>query len=166
MKIHDDHLFHGAALIQIAEHDQFTAINALNIRGEKHRSAYKINDHIGVYLKYCASPNRSYNEYTFTFNTGHLKSLSQIQDKVETLFLALVCVKGREICCISYAEFMSLVAERRKSKGTDESQYVLKLTIPAGKSMRVYMDAPGQKKTMVGEPVIVSRNRFPNLLFE
>ena len=29
MKIRDDHMFHGAALIQIAEHPRFTAINSL-----------------------------------------------------------------------------------------------------------------------------------------
>jgi hypothetical protein len=29
MKIADDHLYHGAALLQIAEHAQFTAINRL-----------------------------------------------------------------------------------------------------------------------------------------
>lgn len=34
MKIHDDHLYHGAALTQIAEDDQFTAINALKLGGK------------------------------------------------------------------------------------------------------------------------------------
>lgn len=166
MKIHDDHLFHGAALIQIAEHKQFTAINSLIVGGEKHRSAYMINDHIGVYLKYGANPNGTFNEYTFTFNTDHLKSLEQIKNKVESLFLVLVCVQGREICGISYEEFLELVERRRKKRGEEEDQYTLKLTVPAGKSMRVYVDFPGQKKTILGKPIVVPRNRFPNILFD
>jgi hypothetical protein len=166
MKIHDDHFYHGAALIQIAEHKQFTAINALNLRGEKHRNAYLINDRIGVFLKYCVKPNRSYKEYTFTFSLDHLRSLEQIRSKVGVLFLVLVCVKGREICCLTYQEFSTFVEMRRAYKGEEENQYVLKITIPKGKSIRAYVDAPGQKKTILGDPIVVARNRFPNVLFE
>lgn len=35
MKIHDDHLYHGAALTQIAEHPLFIAINALKVGGKR-----------------------------------------------------------------------------------------------------------------------------------
>jgi len=31
MNIDDNHMYHGAALIQIAEHPQFTAINSLKV---------------------------------------------------------------------------------------------------------------------------------------
>jgi len=34
LKLDDNHLYHGGALIQIAEHDKFTAINVLKI-GQK-----------------------------------------------------------------------------------------------------------------------------------
>jgi len=166
MKIHDDHLYHGAALIQIAEHPQFTAINSLSIKGEAHRGAYRINDQVGVYLKYCASPNESYAEYTFTFNVNHLESLQKFQKQVQSLFLVLVCVKDRGICCISYQEFMDLVERRRKHKKENEEQYVIKVTVPEGKSMRVYMDSPGKRKTILGKAIVIPRNRFPDLLFE
>ena len=33
MNIKDDHFYHGAALIQIAEDKRFTAINALKVKG-------------------------------------------------------------------------------------------------------------------------------------
>lgn len=165
MKIHDDHLYHGAALIQVAEHPQFTAINSLNVDGEAHRSAYKVNDHIGIFLKYSVTPSRNYDEYTFTFNTDHLDALQQIDGKVETLVLVLVCVKDRGTCCITYDEFMKMVEKRRELKGSEEGQYIVKVTVPEGKSMRAYLDFPGKKKTILGE-IIVPRNRFPDLLFE
>ena len=56
MKINDDHMYHGAALTQIAEHPQFTAINAFKHANRPSRSAFRINDDIGVYLKYASKP--------------------------------------------------------------------------------------------------------------
>lgn len=56
MKITDEHLYHGAALTQIAEHPSFTAINGIRIGGKLHRSAFRINDSIGVYFKYASKP--------------------------------------------------------------------------------------------------------------
>ena len=41
MKITNEHLHHGAVLNQIAEHRQFTAINALKVKGKVSRSAFK-----------------------------------------------------------------------------------------------------------------------------
>jgi len=35
--IDDDHMFHGAALTQIAEHPAFTAINSFEDNGDKSR---------------------------------------------------------------------------------------------------------------------------------
>jgi hypothetical protein len=166
MRIHDDHLYHGAALIQIAEHPQFTAINSFKLRGEPNRSAYKINDHIGVYLKYCANPSKVYNEYAFTFNNHHLEALASMGTLVNKVVLVMVCVKAREVCCISYDELISMVDGRVKAKGGREEQYIVKVTALGGNSMRAYMDYPGKKKTMLGKAIVVPRNRFPGQLFE
>jgi hypothetical protein len=65
MKINDDHLFHGAALTQIAEHPQFTAINAVRFKGVLSRSAFRINDSLGVYLKYAQKPKQPAGDYIF-----------------------------------------------------------------------------------------------------
>ena len=54
MKIQDEHFYHGAVLNQIAEHEQFTAINALTVYGKKVKGAYKVNNDIAVYLKYAS----------------------------------------------------------------------------------------------------------------
>lgn len=165
MKIHDDHMFHGAALIQIAEHPQFTAINSLKINGTSYSNAYRVNDDISVYLKYGSNPNKSFREYQFTFSQAHLDELGAIVKANQKTFLALVCVKGREICCLSYQQLLSLVDQRKNAAGKHESQYVVLVTIPKNSSMHVYINAPGQKKTKLGKDIIVSRNAFPRALF-
>ena len=43
MEIREEHLYHGAALNQIAEHEQFTAINTLKITANESRSAFRVN---------------------------------------------------------------------------------------------------------------------------
>lgn len=165
MRIHDDHLYHGAALIQIAEHPQFTAINSLKHGGEVIPIAYKINDEISVYLKYASKPTPTYKEYQFTFHNDQLNELAVIAAANQKTFIALVCVKEREICCISYEELQGLIARRKKQKDDAEDQYVILVTAPKGKSLRVYVNAPGKRKTILGKELIVSRKAFPNVIF-
>lgn len=165
MRIHDDHLYHGAALIQIAEHRHFTAINSLKIKTKILRTAYKINNDIGVYLKYAQNPTKTFKEYVFTFQNEHLRELHNVTEVVDKLFFALVCVQDREICCLSYADLISLINKRKKAKGTDEDQYAILVHIPKGKGMRAYVNAPGVKKKMLGAPLVIARNNFPDGLF-
>lgn len=165
MKINDDHMYHGAALTQIAEHPQFTAINAFKTAGSISRSAFKVNADIGVYLKYASKAKAPFSEYIFTFSVEHLAELKSLKRKSGSAFLALVCVKDRQICCLRYEEFLQLLDARKKAKGASEDQYTLLATLPAGKSFRVYVNAPGKRKTMLGKPIIVSRNGFPGIIF-
>jgi hypothetical protein len=95
VKVNDDHIYHGAALTQIAEHPQFTAINAFKTPGGISRSAFKINDDIGVYLKYATKPKPPHSEYQFTFRKDHLKELQDIAEKVSQVHVALVCVAAK-----------------------------------------------------------------------
>lgn len=44
---------------------------------------------------------KAFNEYPFTFPQEELDELSQIHGVVDKLFLGLVCVKARQICCLS-----------------------------------------------------------------
>ena len=81
------------------------------------------------------------------------------------VYLALVCVDGRHICCLAYPELKALIARRQKAKGEEEEQYVIPVTMPEGKAFRVYVNAPGQKKTMLGKPALIARSDFPNRLF-
>ncbi len=62
MEIREEHLYHGAALNQIAQHKQFTAINALKLKTRTSRSSFRVNDDIAVYLKYCNKPKGRFRE--------------------------------------------------------------------------------------------------------
>ena len=165
MNIHDDHMYHGAALIQIAEHEQFTAINSLKVGGEVVRVAYEVNNDIAVYLKYATTPTKGFSEYPFTFTKHHLDELATISKTNPKTFIALVCVKDRAICCISYSQLRTLVDRRAKEFGGPENQYVLLVTAPENKSFRVYVNTPGKRKQILGKAETVARKAFPSLLF-
>lgn len=165
MKIQDEHLYHGAALIQIAENANFTAINALRIGSEVVSSAYKINDHIAVYFKYAVSPHGSYKEYGFTFTSDHVTLLRRVAVVNGSAFIALVCVGAREVCVITVDQLAELIARRQKANGGQEDQYTLLVTAEAGKSLRVYVNHPGKKRKILGKPIVVSRKAFPNSVF-
>jgi len=166
MHVHDDHMYHGAALIQIAEHEQFTAINALKIQGEVIPVAYRINDDIAVYLKYASKPSANkFKEYPFTFKEDQLEELESIFEANQKLFIALVCVKDRCICCISYDQLKDLLQRRKDAKGVIEEQYAVLVTASKRKAFRVYVNAPGKKNKTLGTALVVARNRFPVAIF-
>lgn len=114
MHIHDDHMYQGAALTQIAEHPAFTAINAFKNNGEKSRCAFRINDSIGTCIKYASAPKGRYSEYLFTFQKKHLDELALLREKSGKVFAVLVCIKDKEICVLSYAELTRLIELRKK----------------------------------------------------
>lgn len=165
MHIDDDHLYHGAALIQIAESPQFTAINSLKIAKRVLGMAYLINDDVAVYLKYASEPTEAHEEYVFTFAEGHLSDLGKVAHKHEKSFIALVCVQEREICCISYAQLIELQAAREKSAGQKENSLTVLVTAPKKKQLRVGVNA-ALKKNQYAKVIKVARNTFPNVIFE
>jgi hypothetical protein len=158
-------MYHGSALIQVAEHPQFTAINSLKLGGVAVPVAYKINDEIALYLKYASVPTSTFKEYVFTFNKEHLDEIKRIKTTNQKMFVALVCVKVREICCLSYEQLLSMITSRQNKKGAPEDQYAILVTAPKGKGLRVYVNNPGTKKKILGDPLIVARNTFPEILF-
>jgi len=60
---------------------------------------------------------------------------------------------------------LALIERRKDLKGADEETYTVLVTAPANKSLRVYMNVPGVKKTQFGE-ITISRNDFPSVIFE
>src|SRR5215813_6955654 len=108
MRIHDDHMFHGSALIQIAEHPQFTSINSLRHGGMIVPTAFEVNNDIAVYLKYATKPSASFKEYQFTFRESQLRDLDAIAQVHPRTFIGLVCVRNREICCLRHSELKDL----------------------------------------------------------
>jgi hypothetical protein len=166
MKINDDHLYHGAALTQIAEHPQFTAINAVRAGGGISQSAFRINDSIGVYLKYASEPKPPAEDYIFTFTKANKDELAKIANQSDKLFVALVCIDDRQICCLEYSELQAWFQKRQRALGTTEDTSTILVKLPKGKEFRVNMNQPRRRKVYLADPQLVPRNRFPNALFE
>lgn len=166
MKIDDDHMYHGAALTQVAEDPHFTAINAVNLDGRLAENSFRINDGIGLHVKYSSTkPIGSYKEYQFAFTQDHLSHLEKLQTVTGKVFIALVCVKAREICCISFESLRELIQRRKVARGGAEAQYVLPVTLAPGGRFRVYINKPGVRGTILGDAMTVPRNAFPRRLF-
>jgi len=165
MKINDDHLYHGAALTQVAEHPTFKAINAFSKNGTRSRSAFLVSTDIGLYLKYASKPKKPFHEFVFTFNRENIAELETLCEKTNKVFLALVCVDARQICCVPYHLFTELLDARKKSKGGDEDAYTVLVTCATGKRFRIYVNVPGRRKQMLGEKVI-PRDNFPETIFD
>ncbi len=163
MKIDDDHMYHGAALIQIAEHPAFTAINSAKFRGATLENTFQVNLNATIHLKYAVQPKKPYSEYVFNFQKHHIAMLQGLAHH-PTVFIGLACVKGREICCIPFEKLKELIAIRESEKGSAEDQYTLLVTLPKGKQFRVYMNAPGKRNAALGR-FTVPRNNFPECIF-
>ena len=166
MKINDAHMFHGSALTQIAEHPQFTAINGVRIGTKLSRCAFRVNDSIGVYLKYASEPILPHNDYIFTFGLDAKKELKWLFDVCDRVFVVLVCVDDRQICCISYEEFDNWIKQRQQKLQKRENTSTILVNLPKGKSFRVNMNEPGRRNLYLKDAQLVTRNRFPGALFE
>ncbi|MEO9383767.1 hypothetical protein [Chromobacterium phragmitis] len=165
MKIRLEHKNIGAALMQIAEHDQFTAINSMKVNGEKINNAFKINHNIGIFCKYASEPN-SLGEYLFTFTSDHIKDIREIATQSEKTFIVLACIEDGEICNLEYSNFEKLIENRRKFAGTNEDSYQILVTAELGKSLKAYVNAAGKKGTIAGKGITIARKSFPDQLFE
>jgi len=164
MKINDDHMYHGAALTQIAEHPVFKAINAFWSNNKKSTCAFRINDTTGIYIKYAGSPRGAANEYIFTFTQAHLDELTKLREHCTSVFAVLVCIGAKAICALSYGQIMQFVKLRQSAKGEAEDQYQIIVTAPPNKQFRAYVNKPNRKGVMMGE-TLVARSAFPEILF-
>ena len=164
MRINDDHMYHGAALTQIAEHPTFKAINAFWQNQKRSSCAFRINDTTGIYIKYAGTPRGLVKEYIFTFTKLHLEELANLREHCTKVFVVLVCIEAKEICVISYGQLQQLINLRQRVRGQEEDQYQILVTAPSNKQFRVYVNRPARKGIMLGQQ-LVRRNAFPELLF-
>ena len=111
------------------------------------------------------TPHGSHDEYSFTFHSDHLACVRALAASHDKAYVALVCVEAREVCAISADELAQLVQDRQRAKGGREDQYVVIVTAEPRKSLRVYVNYPGRRATVLGKPLIKSRNAFPDVLF-
>lgn len=177
MKIDDDHLFYGAAVLQVAEDDQYTSINQFEERvgrsSRKVRCAYVVNNNIGLYVKYRGEPRTAKwtegkaDEYLFHFNSSERQKLDKLAGRYPNCFVALICVRNRTIICLSLTEFRSLVAGRRKELDYEEETYVIVVAnFPKSRTRpKVYVTPPGSRNKVLNEPLIVPENAYPRKIF-
>ncbi len=167
MKINEDHLYHGAALTQIAEFPTFKAINPFALGdGTNSRSAFVINTDTAIYIKYATKTTRAFGEHLFGFSKSNFAELDELKAHFKSrVFVVLVCLRAHEICVLTLAELLEHIERRKKAKGGDEEQYNVCLHLAAKKAFRAYMNAPGKKKKTLA-PQTVARNRFPSAIFE
>lgn len=166
MEIDKDHKFYGAALLQIAEYPQFTAINAYRPYGKIARCSFIVDADIGIYLKYRSEPNMTrHSEYSFQFNQSNLDELEELSKRFERVFIVLICDEAKGICCISYTKLLDLVIDRLDAKEEIEDTYTILVTAYAGQSFRVYVNSPEKRNETTGKQYIVARNSFPKCLF-
>ena len=173
MKINQYHLYHGAVLIQIAEHPSFTAINVIRDSGKVVRCAYWVNDNIGIYLRYRTVPERrttmqgrNASLYQFQFGNEALTRLGSMHRKSHAMFLCMVCVEDSQICCVPYESFNTLVKWRKARMRRSERTFILTVELLPGCGFRVYGTAPNSRRAPRGEPILVARGDFPSRLFE
>lgn len=167
MKIRTEHQNLGAALMHIAENDNFTAINPLRLRGQKVNNAFLINTDTCLFLKYSQAPKGSAQEYKFTFSSDVLDSIELSAEHYKKIFVGLVCVEDQAVCCIDFDQMTEMLHARiRSAGGEEEDAYQVLVTAPENKSLRAYTNASGRKGVVAGKERIISRNRFPGCLFE
>ncbi|MCY4580577.1 MAG: hypothetical protein OXD31_16235 [Chloroflexi bacterium] len=162
MEIRNRHMYQGAALAQIAEHSQFTAINRI----PSSRSAFLINDGIVIYIKYATEPVQ-YDDYIFTFTRSQKSEIELLSTQhPERVFIALICVEDRQICCISYDELAEWFEKRRAAlEDVEEETSTVLVKLPEGQSFRLNMNMPGTRGQYLDEAQIISRSDFPDILF-
>ncbi len=102
--------------------------------------------------------------YTFSFSQDNLAELRRMSKRLSQVFLALVCVGDREICCLPYTTFLEFVEARRAEKGAAEDEYLIEVNVPRGKRMRVWISPPGTKGRYLCERLI-PRSDFPSAIF-
>lgn len=165
MKIRTEHQNLGAALMQIAEDDNFTAINPLKLRGDKIKNAFLINTDTCFFLKYGQEP-KSTGEYQFTFTVDQLENVYGAAEHYQKIFIGLVCVEDQEVCCMDLQQLIDMIEARKKTAGSDEESYQILVTVPDGSRLRAYTNAAGRKGVIAGKETLIVRSRFPGCLFE
>jgi hypothetical protein len=165
MKIRTQHMTLGAALMQIAEHERFTAINPLRIRGDKVTNAFLINDNTCIFLKYGSEPKNT-GEYQFTFTSEQMGFIEDAEEHYRHVFVCLVLVEEQEICGLQAAELHRMITARQDSTDMDEESFQVLITATDGGRLRAYTNAAGRRGVPALDPLVIPRSRFPAFLFE
>lgn len=135
---------HGAALVAVADSEQFTALN----KASRKYGHYIVNYDRHLFVKYCEGAGPG--DYSFTFNPSDKRRLIHVDPNARA-FSVLVC--GDEaIAALSVAELDELIElDRSDAQG-------LRVVAPAGKQLRF--------RGSIGELGPLPRSAFPRRVLE
>lgn len=144
MKIQEQDVYHGPALMQIVEHSSFKALN----RASSRYGHYLVNTDRQVFTKY-RKTKRS--PWQFVFTPDELSALSRAISGGGRVFVCLVC--GHTTICALNADELAQVIDV-----TAGSQQSIRVEVPQGGSCHVSGSKGKLKRT-------VPHNSFPDKVF-
>jgi hypothetical protein len=146
MKIQEQDLYHGPALMQIVEHESFTALNRAD---DETYGYYLVNKDVRLRTKYATAKS---GPWSFTFQPGDLAGIERDIARKGAVHVVLTC-GHHTICCLAIDEVRQLIDLKAGV------QQWIKVEAPAGKQLRI----TGSRSK---KPILVAHNRFPNCIFE
>ncbi len=147
MKIQDQDIYHGSALMQIVEYPSFKALNKADDGKYGH---YTINDGLRLFVKY---RKHSRSPWQFTFQPDELTAINADIASGAKTFVCLVC-GDNTICCLTGGELQHLL---NLQSGAAQS---VKVEVPIGGSQHI----SGPKKAKLRNAI--PHNAFPAKLFQ
>jgi hypothetical protein len=144
MKVQKKDIYHGIALTQIVEFDEFKALN----KADTKYGHYLVNTDRRVLVKYSSA---QYGPWQFTFNQDHLNMINGDLRRKDQLYVVLVC--GDATVCLL---------------DEDEVQQLINVDSSASEWIRVD-SRPGSQLRVRGSQANlnhkVPHNRFPDAIF-
>lgn len=123
LKIQEQDLYHGPALMQIAEHSSFTGLN----KADAKYGHYIVNADRRLFVKYSGS---QVSPWPFTFQPAEMKAMAADIASGAKTFICLVCGQFT-ICCLNQDELAVLIKLNSK-----KAQWV-RIEVPEGGSQWV-----------------------------
>lgn len=169
--IFDKDMHHGAALTQIAEHEEFTSINRVVLDHTRAHSAFDVNGEVGIFLKYSTTPTPN-GEYQFSFKEDNLEDFDALKEDQGDAYAVLIInddVRGNKvICCISHSQLFSL-KRARDAKNTELGKAEvagvnIHVRIRRNKPFSVNVKQPGTGGKRIWH-YEVPMNAFPDKIF-
>jgi hypothetical protein len=144
MKIQEQDIYHGTALMQIVEHRSFKALN----RASKEYGHYLINTDRQVFAKYTTKKG---SPWQFTFQAKDVTTISHAVASGDKVFVCLVCGHVT-ICALNQAEIEQVIDLN------SHTQQSVRVEVPKSGSCRVHGSNGALART-------VPHNSFPDKVF-
>jgi hypothetical protein len=145
VKIQEQDFYHGAALMQIVEHETFKALNKVS-DGYGH---YLVNTDKHVFVKYRTGAR---SPWQHTFSQDEVQAFADLITEEEEVWLCLVC--GELTICALGADEIAEVLNLEP-----DGQQWIRVEVPRGGSCHVSGSHGSMRRA-------VPHNSFPNKVFD